>query len=158
MSKKRSKLKIVLGTFLGCVAGVFTTNLVGSVVLSKKANEKMKANPDCNNMLYSVALNSADITIQPDTDYAYLNCLTGCMNITLSEIPVKEDLHIVFSTVMSAINVNLPQGVKVSIEGEGQSNAVNNAVPNNEDAGATVHIDLAGTKLSAFNFQLGEGV
>lgn len=150
MSKKRKHtgLKIALGT----IGGIIGANVAGTAYLSASAAKKMKEHEDGNNMMVSVSLGKKKIDIKPDTDRAYINCVSSATEISLDSLPINYDLYIELSAFCSVIAIKLPADVRVSLEGTGSNDVINNLYGDEEDCSLpTVHIVRNNTKFNVIN-------
>lgn len=130
--KKSTKL------ILGCVAAFLGVNAAGAASLSVSAGKKMKENAEGNNnMMYSTALGTKKVEINPDTDHAYINCVTGVTEVNVNERPEKEDIYIELGAICSVIAISLPENVRVSLEGEGKHEVINYLYPTDYDEECT---------------------
>lgn len=119
---------------LGCVAAVLGVNAAGVASLSAASSKKMNENAEGNsNVMYSTALGTKKVDINPDIDHAFINCVTGVTEVNLNERPEKDDLYIEIGAICSVIAISLPSNVRVSLEGEGTHEAINYLYPTDYD-------------------------
>lgn len=146
--KKLTGLKVILGV----VGGFFAANMAGTAYLSASAGKKMKANSNGNNMMYSVALGTKKVDVKADTDHAYINCVTGVAEIEVTDIPSHYDMYIELGSIFAVYAIKLPEGLRVSIEGNGHHSIVNNQYGEDIDKSLpTVHIVVENARCSVIN-------
>ncbi len=145
--KKRTGLKAVLGI----VGSFFAANVAGVAYLTLSAAKKAKNTKSGNNMMYSVAMGKKKLEVKPDTDRAYINCVTGVTEIEINELPSK-NMDIELGAFCSVFALKLPAGLKVEIEGTGHRNVINNLYGEAaEENLPTVHINVNKVNYSAVN-------
>lgn len=144
--KKTTLLKAALG-----IAGAYVVaSGAGVALLSVSAGKRMGEHEDANNMMYSNAIGSKKVIVNPDTDYAYINCINGSTNIFLNELPVHYDMYLNLGSACATYNIKLPEDVRVVIEGIGNKTVVKNKYPETEDESLpTVHIDINHTSFTS---------
>ena len=145
---KKSILK-GCGIVLGAAGSFIAANAAGVAYLANVAGKKMKSNELGNNMMYSNALNQKTLDINPDTDHAYINCVSGVSEVRLNDLPIHYDMYIELGSFCSVFIIKLPADVKVNIEGTGFKNTVKNMREEVTDESLpTVHLVLDNAKLS----------
>lgn len=137
-TKKKSSLLLKV---IGIIVGFFAANAAGLLALGGISYKKMKNNECGNNMMHSVNLKKAGVEIKPDTDNAYINCVSGCVDIILKELPTHYDMNIVLGAIGAVVNVYVPEDVKVVTEGTGHFETIHNMCSQDQDdLLPTVHI------------------
>lgn len=95
------------------LAGSFVlANVAGGMCVNKKNREKVAKHNNENNMLHMNILSKGEVRLKPDTDNAYLTCLSGSLDIHLAK-PVDRVTSIEITSVLANVNIYVPNDVKV---------------------------------------------
>lgn len=136
-SKETSALLIVLGIIGGFVAA----NLAGTAVSYHKNKKKMEQCKEEYNQMHSVTMGKNNVEVGEKTKNLFLTCLSGKSVVTFNRIPENKDVNVELFSVFGKVVVNVPFGVKVICDGEGQFEQLRNVAEELEaDSTATIHI------------------
>lgn len=144
MSKKNavetSRKGSFLGKLLGVAAGYAVANVAGTVAWYALKRKEMAEHENENNLMQAIALGKNSVVIKGNTDNAYIACLSGCVDINFEGEPEKENVYINLFSVLGKVTLNLPEGAKLELEGEGRCEKIQDNRLEEEEGRFTVHV------------------
>lgn len=119
-----------IGLFLLANAG-------GAYAASKYFDSKMKEHENQNNQMMTVALGKQTVDIKPETNNAYITCLSGRTTINVPK-PDHELTSIEILSVIGEVTINVEPGVRVNVERSNHFEVYVNKLSECEDEDAPV--------------------
>lgn len=104
----KNKVVSVLGKALAGLGGFVLANVAGCVIVGRMNMDKIKNHENANNLMHSTLFGKKEITLNPDTDNAYISIFTSCVDITIPK-PEHENMNIELFSVFSKVNITLPE-------------------------------------------------
>lgn len=94
------------------IGAVLALDVIAGAVMSHFNMKKIKSKQGQSNYSHFNTLGKAKLNIDNKTDNAYLSCLTGELDVTLSK--PKADMCVEITAVMACVKIHIPSGVQVS--------------------------------------------